>query len=105
MKQLSPNYQKIYVDIIKKKYPHKEAECNTILSKQNISRMEIITLNKIIFGANKKTNSFNQRHRSYNKTDIVQILEYQKKNNLNNTELLRHFSISRNTIAKWKKIF
>ena len=105
MKQTAPNYKQIYVDILNKKFPNKKSECNTILSKSSISGMEIIALNKIIFGTNKESNSFNQKYRCYSKIDIIQILDYQKKNKLNNSQLANHFSLSRNTIAKWKKIF
>ncbi len=41
--------------------------------------MDVIALNKIIFGTSKETNSFNQKYRCYSKADIMQILEYQKK--------------------------
>ena len=46
-----------------------------------------------------------RKFRAYNKLTIMEILEYQKKNNINNTELSRYFKLSRNTIAKWKKCF
>lgn len=48
---------------------------------------------------------FNQQHRSYDKKAVMEILEYQKKNRLNNTQVAEHFKMSRNTIAKWKQIF
>ena len=105
MKQAAPNYKQIYIDILNKKYSHKKAECNTILSKSIISGIDVIALNKIIFGTSKETNSFNQKYRCYSKADIMQILEYQKKNNLNNSQLANHFSLSRNTVAKWKRMF
>jgi len=47
----------------------------------------------------------NQKLKSYDKNTILQILDYQKKHHLNNTELALHFKLSRNTVAKWKKIF
>ena len=105
MNQTAPNYKQIYIDILNKKYSHKKAECNTILSKSIISGMDVIALNKIIFGTNEEINSFNRKHRSYSKSDILKILDYQKKNNLNNSQLAIHFSLSRNTIAKWKRMF
>lgn len=105
MKQTLPNYKQIYTDIIQEKFPDKKEECHTILSKNRISVMDIITINKIIFGTNKESDSFNQKHRAYSKHDIMKILDYQQKNKLNNSQLAIHFSLSRNTIAKWKKCF
>lgn len=105
MKQILPDYKRIYVDIVNKKYPQKKSECNAILSKESFSALDIIAINKIIFGTDKESNSFNQKHRSYSKIDIIQILDYQQKHKLNNSQLANHFSLSRNTVAKWKKIF
>ena len=58
-------------------------------------------LNEIIFG--KKTE--NQKFKSYKRSDILKILDYQKKYKLNNSQLANHFNISRNTVTKWKKMF
>ena len=41
----------------------------------------------------------------HHKTTILEILQYQKNNNLNNNQLADHFKLSRNTITKWKKIY
>jgi len=96
----------IYNDIINRDHPNKKQECNNILSKEEISMLDVIKLNNIIFGIqDKKTVEFNQKHRSYDKNTILEILEYQEKNELNNTELANHFKLSRNTVAKWKKHF
>lgn len=101
-----PNYKKIYQDMISKKYPDKTSVCSPILAKKNLSFFDILRINEIIFGSPKKeTNIFNQRHRSYDKQAIYDILEYQKKNKLNNSQLSIHFKLSRNTIAKWRRIF
>lgn len=68
--------------------------------------MEVIKLNQLIFDQiNKNAEIVNQRHRSYNIHDIKQILEYQKINKLNNTQLATHYKLSRTTVAKWKKLF
>lgn len=106
MSTISPDYKRIYMDILHKKYPEKKEECNLILKKRVLSFLDILTLNKIIFSTNKKeSQSENQKHRSYSKSDILQILDYQKKHQLKNVQVARHFNISRNSIAKWKKIF
>ena len=45
------------------------------------------------------------KHRSYCKTTILKILDYQISHALNNTQLAQHFDVSRNTIAKWRRLF
>ena len=106
VQKLTPNYKLIYSDIINEKFPEKKELCKAILAKENLSVLEIIRLNKIIFNDSCQiTDKFNQSQRSYQKSDILKILDYQKKNQLNNTRLSNHFKISRNTIARWKRIF
>jgi|SRR5690606_2112501 len=103
---MQPDYKKIYSDILKFKFPHKKEACKPLLEKENLSAIDVIELNKIIFGAtDKNTLTFNQKHRSYHKADILKILNFQKKNHLNNVQLANHYKISRNTIAKWKNHF
>jgi len=97
-----PDYKKIYTDIIHKKYPHKKSECEPLLMKKNLSALDILKLNQQIFG---QMESINQKHRSYHKKDILQILDYQKKYNLRNKQVAEHFKLSRNTVSKWKRIF
>jgi len=103
-KELKPDYRRIYNDLINKKYPEKRREFKSMLEKEALSVLDVIQLNQRIFG---RTNHaiLNQRHRSYDKTAILQILDYQKKNKLNNYQVALEFKMSRNTIAKWKKIF
>lgn len=80
--------------------------CKNILKKENLSVLDILELNQKIFGHPElDAEKFNQRHRAYNETAIRHILDYQTKNKCNNTELARHFKLSRNTVAKWKKLF
>lgn len=95
-----PNYKNIFNDIIDIKYPHKNNECKIILNKEELSISDILKLNSIIFGSN---NIENQKFKSYDRKYIFEILDYQKKNKLNNHELAKLYSISRNTIAAWKK--
>lgn len=102
----TPDYKAIYKDILNYKFPDKAEECLWLLDKKQLSALDILKLNKKIFGtADKQSEKASQKHRSYRKTDILQILDYQKKNKLNNVELARHFNLSRNTVAKWKKMF
>lgn len=101
-----PNYKRIYTDLIQKKHPEKEIVCQSILRKEKLSVLDIIKVNQIIFGnSSKETEADNQKHRSYNQSTIVEILKYQKKNNLNNSQLALHFKLSRNTVAKWKRMY
>lgn len=102
----TPNYKKIYTDIINEKFPSKKELCQNILNKEALTFLDIINLNKKLFNnLNKEIKQENQKYRSYNKETILQILEYQVKNRLNNTQLAIHFNLSRNTVAKWKKIY
>ena len=101
-----PDYKRIYSDMIELKYPEKKEICKHLLLKKTLSTFDIIEISKILFNKSSAENSeFNQMHRYYNKSTIFQILEYQKKNKLNNSELAKHFKLSRNTVTKWKKQF
>lgn len=106
MNSPTPDYKKIYLDITSKKHPEKREICKALLEKESLSAIDIIKLNKIVFGQNEKTtNASNQQLRSYSKSDIFKFLEYQKKHNLNNIQLANHFKLSRNSVTKWKKIY
>lgn len=96
------NYKTLYTDIINDLYPDKLIQCQEILNKKALNILDILELNKLIFEEEDKNN---QKFRSYSKQDILLILDYQKKHRLNNSQLANHFKLSRNTVAKWKKIF
>ncbi|SHF03742.1 hypothetical protein [Chryseobacterium sp. OV279] len=49
--QSQPNYKRIYSDIIDQKFPHKKLECEKLLKKKILFAVDIIELNKRIFGA------------------------------------------------------
>lgn len=105
-KFLPPDYKKIFNDIIEKKHPEKRDCCQSILSKNELSVLDVIRLNNLVFGRSSKDESImNQKYKSYNKKSIIEILNYQKQNRLNNTQLAMHFKLSRNTVTKWKKMF
>ena len=99
------NYQQIFRDILDTKYPDKKKVCIPLLQNENLSAMDIVKINTEIFGISRENETSNQKHRSYHKSDILKILDYQKKHNCNNSQLAKHFKLSRNTVAKWKKIF
>lgn len=91
--------------MLRLKYPEKANDCKSILSKQQLSALEVIQINEIIFPQQKQDYiRFNQAHRAYSKEEIMEILDYQRKYNLSNSQLAEHFKISRNTVSKWKKI-
>lgn len=101
-----PDYKRIFTDIINRKFPNKIDSCKTILNKKKLSAIDVITLNQKLFGVTcKESSRLNQKHRSYEEEDILEILDYQKKNLLNNSQLANHFKLSRNTIATWRKLF
>lgn len=100
-----PFYKKIYEEMIHKKYPDKMDYCRCYLEKEEISCIDILSLNQIISKSGyDKYNQVN-KYKSYDTETIINILEFQKKNQLNNSKLSLHFNISRNSITKWKKIF
>jgi len=101
-----PNYKRIYEDLLDRKYPHKKEVCKAVLAKEKLNSMDVFLLNNLIFDKETKEEKENdQKYRSYDKTSILKILQYQVKNKLNNTQLADHFGLSRNTLAKWKKMF
>lgn len=106
MKNNQPNYQLIYSDIIMRKFPEKKLQCEKLLQKKKLSVIDILKLNKKVFGSeNKEFERLNPKHRSYDKSDIMEILNFQKINKLTNIEVARQFGLSRNSITRWKKIF
>lgn len=105
-KQNQPNYKRIYSDIIEQKFPHKKAECEKLLEKKILSALDILELNKRIFGTkDQDLKKMNQKLRSYNESDILRILDYQKNNRINNLQVAKHFGLSRNTMTKWRRIY
>ncbi|KXH84323.1 helix-turn-helix domain-containing protein [Chryseobacterium kwangjuense] len=100
-----PDYRRIYTDLINEKFPEKKEALAAMLSKQNFSILDVITCSSILSGKEETVFTFNQKHRSFDRQSILEILTYQKNNQYNNAELARHFNLSRNTIARWKKKF
>lgn len=106
MEKRSPDYKKIYTDIILRKYPEKYNLCSILLQQEHLSVLDIIKLNSMIFSfEDQETIQFTQKQRSYDKASILKILEYQRINAYSTTQIGKQFKISRNTIAKWKKQF
>ncbi len=103
MKNTEPNYLLIYHDLIHMKFPEKLSDCQALLKKERLSTLDVIRLNNTIFGSHDE--ELNQKLRSYDLNTIKYILDYQKKNKLNNSQLALHFKISRNSVTKWKRLY
>lgn len=100
------NYKAIYTDLINKKFPEKMVLCQNILRKKNISVLDAIKMNNLLFPQNSlEDERFSQKHKSYMENDILRILDDQRRNKLTNTEVALKYKMSRNTIAKWRKTF
>jgi hypothetical protein len=104
MKCSKPDYKKIFNDLLALKFPDKKEQCLLFLNKKELSRLDVITLNKIIFGENISENLNGRNHRSYDQSTIFKVLDHQKKQKLNNIQTAKYFGLSRNTLAKWKKL-
>ncbi|MFP3577788.1 hypothetical protein, partial [Brevibacillus sp. SIMBA_040] len=80
--------------------------CYSILQKEVLCIFDVIKLNQIVFTTeNLEISLFNQKLRAYDKATILYILEYQKKNKYTNIALAHKFKLSRNSIARWEKMF
>ena len=102
--KVNPHYKKIYSDLIASKFPNRLEEFKPYFNKTNqLSAIDVIRINEQLFGI--QISKDNKRLRSYEEKDIREILNYQKNYNLNNTLTAKQFKISRNTVAKWKKVF
>lgn len=98
---MAPNYKTIYMDMILQKFPEKIEKCELLLSKNNLTALDIIKVNDILF----RSHNSNQKHRAYKEIDIIKILQFQHLNKMSNSQLALHYKVSRNTITKWKKHF
>lgn len=104
--RLVPDYKRIYRDILEKKFPEKIEDCQSLLEKKQLNTLDIQKLNQKVFGiSDKELMKENRKYCSYSKADILRMLDYQKKNKLNNRELAQHFKLSRNSVSKWRKLF
>lgn len=102
----SINYKKIYADMLDSNSVKNKKEISKFLEKDELNTLDVIEINQKMFGVkDREVEQFNQRHRFYNQSAILEILEYQKRNGLNNFQLAKHFKLSRNTVSKWRKMF
>lgn len=101
---MKPNYVKIYTDLINYKYPKKKDLLQLFKGKQNLSAIDVLTINHLLFGVTNPQDVDNQKHKAYDLETIDYILSYQKENLLTNTAVSKLFKVSRNTISKWKNM-
>lgn len=102
-----PFYHKLYADMIRDKYPHKESLCSHFLQKEHWTALDVIQVNELLFGVEKKQADVRKdmMHRAYDVASIKQILHYQQKNQLTNNDIAAKFGLSRNTLARWRRLF
>jgi len=93
------NYKRIFQDILDLKFPEKQELYAIVLEKEITDFYDVLNLNRLIFGDESKEN----KHKSYDKSTITKVLNYQKENNLSNLETAKKFNLSRNTVSAWKK--
>ena len=104
--KIVPDYKKIYSDLVREYFPDQVETFKPLLDKTKMSSIDIIKISeKILLIKNGNKRQERQKYRSYSMSDIIQILEFQKSNKLNNTQLALHFKLSRNTVAKWKNYY
>ena len=104
--QIIPDYKKLYTDYINQKTPAKMSSVERILNKEKLSNYDVLMMNNILFQHQEASvQRQSQKHRAYSKETIVELLRYQLKNQLNNSEMAKKFNLSRNSIAKWKLHF
>ncbi len=101
----NPDYQRIYLDILDRKFPEKKESCKSFFEKEELSFLDIKKINELIFNPGRKYEAGKRKFNAYDKASIFKILDYQNTHKLNNSQLAKHFGISRNTISKWKKLF
>lgn len=92
--------------MILKKFPHMITDCQILLDKNDFDLADVKKINKILFPNSKKdVLKFNQQHNAYDQNSILSILKYQKENKLNNTQVAMFFKLSRNSVARWRKLY
>lgn len=100
-----PDFCRIFQEITQKN-ERSEMLIEHIENIKEWNSLTVIKMNEKVFAEPGRENlKCNQKHKAYDKYSIKEILNYQEKNNLNNSEMMRLFKISRNTIARWKKMF
>lgn len=100
-----PDFGKIFQDMAQRKNLS-DSKVKEISSQKEWNSLDVIKMNDALFGdASIKNIGFNQKRKAYDKNSVKEMLNYQKEYGLNNSEMMRLFKVSRNTIVKWQKEF
>jgi response regulator of citrate/malate metabolism len=103
---MTPNYTKIYQDMLQMEHPEKLKDPKIVKLLNNLHNVEdILKLNQKIFKESKESIKNNQKLRNYDKPTVLKILQYQNKHEFSTSYISRKYKISRTTIAKWRKMF
>lgn len=96
------NYSLIFEDMLRQKgLPVNEAQLKAVASTGK--NIDVLKVNESLL--DKSTTKEDARLRSYTEMDIHYILQYKKENHLNITQTATHFKMSRNTLAKWIRLY
>ena len=102
---MKPNYKKIYYDLLLSEFPEKLNDPKIIDGLKHLnSSDEVIKFNNKIFKPSQQSLADNQKLRTYDKETMLKILKYQKEHSFSNSYISRTYSMSRTTIAKWRKL-
>lgn len=98
-----PDYNRIYKDLIEAWFPEQKEELLSLISVDITTSLDVIQINNELFNKKSKdVQNYNQKLRSYDIPSIIRIVGYQQENFLTIKEISELFSVSRNTVAKWK---
>ncbi len=104
------NYKTLYLDFFRdsellpksiKQQLIKKLEEDQILSFRTLIHLNTIITENTLQPCNKDSACL----KSYDRTFIKDVLDFQKKNELSNVEIALRFKLSRNTVSRWRKIF
>ena len=98
----SIDYKRIFCDLLAKKHPERLPEFQDILNKDSLDELDVLTISEKI-SATKKAKSENGKYRSYNKSTILKILDYQKTNQLNNNPKTNYYAINIRSRTRQKR--
>jgi|SRR5690606_483767 len=102
---IKPDFGRIFQEIAQKK-EHSESLIGHIAGIKEWNSLNVIkTSEKVVEKPDGENLKLNRTHRAYDEQSVKEILKYQKINNLNNSEMMMLFKVSRNSISKWKKMF
>lgn len=108
------NYKALYLDFLEESegllpIDIKMRLMNRIQCKlhEELSFKELIDFNQIIRKHSIRPSSYNTYTsvNSYDEAYIRYVLSYQEEYKLSNTQVALEFKLSRNTLARWQKIF